>query len=166
MSTEFALERPAVILNGFDIYESKTRLCIVGSNESEGYYRVLRISRTAGLKMVEDDASHTRESVQKVVSGIQSSGMKLVVSNVCGILGFVRFTKGYYISLVTKRKPVALLGGHYVYHVEDTRLLSIAYRPERSDEEEKCITRFKNVDLTKNFYYSHTYDITHTLQRN
>ncbi|KAJ2448775.1 phosphatidylinositol-3,5-bisphosphate 5-phosphatase [Coemansia sp. RSA 2336] len=166
MSTEFPLERPAVVLNGFDIYESKTRLCIVGSNESEGYYRVLRISRTSGLKMVEDDSSHTREGMHKVVSELQASGMKLVVTDVCGILGLVRFTKGYYISLVTKRKPVALLGGHYVYHVEDTRLLSIAYRPERSDEEEKCITRFKNVDLTKNFYYSHTYDITHTLQRN
>ncbi|KAJ2571833.1 phosphatidylinositol-3,5-bisphosphate 5-phosphatase [Coemansia sp. RSA 1807] len=165
---EFRLQRPTVILNGFDIYESKTRLCIVGSNESEGYYRVLRINRTTDdiKALVDDDTSYSRESIQAVVSGIQASGMKLVVANVCGILGFVRFTKGCYISLVTGRKPVALLGGHYVYHVEDTRLLSIAFRPERSDAEERCITRFKNVDLTKNFYYSHTYDITHTLQHN
>ncbi|KAJ2825337.1 phosphatidylinositol-3,5-bisphosphate 5-phosphatase [Coemansia erecta] len=167
-TAEVLLRRPTVILNGFDIYESKTRLCIVGSNESEGYYRVLHISRTTDdiKKMVESDSSHTRESIRAVVSEILAGGMKLVVSNVCGILGFVRFTKGYYISLVASRKPVALLGGHYVYHVEDTRLLSIAFRPERSDVEEKCITRFKNVDLTKNFYYSHTYDITHTLQHN
>ncbi|KAJ2425765.1 phosphatidylinositol-3,5-bisphosphate 5-phosphatase, partial [Coemansia sp. RSA 2524] len=140
---EFRLQRPTVILNGFDIYESKTRLCIVGSNESEGYYRVLRINRTTDdiKALVDDDTSYSRESIQAVVSGIQASGMKLVVANVCGILGFVRFTKGCYISLVTGRKPVALLGGHYVYHVEDTRLLSIAFRPERSDAEERCITR-------------------------
>ncbi|PIA17886.1 hypothetical protein COEREDRAFT_40225, partial [Coemansia reversa NRRL 1564] len=167
--TEHPLLRPTVILNGFDIYESKTQLYIVGSNESEGYYRVLRISRTTNdlKRMVEDDGvSHSRESIRQLVTSIQASGMKLVVAGVCAILGFVRFTKGYYISLVTGRRPVALLGGHYVYHVEDTRLLSITYRPERSDVEEQCIARFRNVDLTKNFYYSHTYDITHTLQRN
>ncbi|KAJ2732362.1 phosphatidylinositol-3,5-bisphosphate 5-phosphatase [Coemansia sp. Cherry 401B] len=166
--TEFPLRRPTVILTGFDIYESKTRLCIVGSNESEGYYRILRLSRTATdvKRMVEGDASYTRAQIQPAVSEILASGMKLVVGNVCAILGFVRFTKACYISLITARKPVALLGGHHVYHVEDSRLLSIAYRPERSDAEEKSITRFKNVDLTKNFYYSHTYDITRTLQRN
>ncbi|KAJ2316033.1 phosphatidylinositol-3,5-bisphosphate 5-phosphatase, partial [Coemansia sp. RSA 2702] len=140
--TEFPLRRPTVILTGFDIYESKTRLCIVGSNESEGYYRVLRLSRTATdvKRMVEGDASYTRAQIQPAVSEILASGMKLVVGNVCAILGFVRFTKACYISLITARKPVALLGGHHVYHVEDSRLLSIAYRPERSDAEEKSIT--------------------------
>ncbi|KAI9503236.1 SacI homology domain-containing protein, partial [Coemansia spiralis] len=168
-NTEFPLQRPSVILTNFDIYENKTQLYIIGSNESEGHYRVLRVNRTTGdiKQMVEDDnISHSRDSIQKLVSDIQTKGVKLLVAGVCAILGFVRFTKGCYISIITKRRPVALLGGHYVYHVEDTRLLSIVYKPERSDAEEKCISRFKNVDLTKNFYYSHTYDITRTLQKN
>ncbi|KAJ2050767.1 phosphatidylinositol-3,5-bisphosphate 5-phosphatase [Coemansia sp. S16] len=163
------LRRPTAILTSFDIYESKTLLCIVGSNESEGYYRVLRITRGTDdvRKMVDDDmVSHSRDGIHQLVSRLLASGMRLLVAKVCGILGFVRFTKGCYISLVAKRKPVALLGGHYIYHVEDTRLISVAYRPERSEVEEKCIATFKNVDLTKNFYYSHTYDITHTLQKN
>ncbi|KAJ2538206.1 phosphatidylinositol-3,5-bisphosphate 5-phosphatase, partial [Coemansia sp. RSA 1933] len=167
--SEFPLRRPSVVLTSFDIYENKTQLFIIGSNESEGLYRVLRINRTIDdvKQMVEDDGvGHSPAEIQLLVLDIQSKGMKLLVAGVCGIVGFVRFTKGCYISIVTKRRPVALLGGHYVYHVEDTRLLSIAYKPERSDAEEKCISRFKNVDLTKNFYYSHTYDITHTLQRN
>ncbi|KAJ2582108.1 phosphatidylinositol-3,5-bisphosphate 5-phosphatase [Coemansia sp. RSA 1836] len=168
---ELLLRRPTVILTSFDIYESKTLLCLVGSNESEGYYRVLRITRGTTTddvrKMVDDDkVSHTRASIQQLVSRLLASGMRLLVANVCGILGFVRFTKGCYISLVARRRPVALLGGHYIYHVEDTRLISVAYRPERSEVEEKSIATFKNVDLTKNFYYSHTYDITHTLQKN
>ncbi|KAJ1735429.1 phosphatidylinositol-3,5-bisphosphate 5-phosphatase [Coemansia biformis] len=166
---EHALQRPTAMLNLFEIYESKSQLCIVGSNESEGYYRVLRINRTAsdiGQMATDDGITHSRESIQQLVARMLASGMRLVVSGVLGIVGFVRFTKGYYISLVTGRKPVALLGGHHVYHIEDIRLFSIAYRPERSDAEERCIARFRNVDLTKNFYYSHTYDITHTLQRN
>ncbi|KAJ2741016.1 phosphatidylinositol-3,5-bisphosphate 5-phosphatase [Coemansia sp. BCRC 34301] len=168
-SAELLLRRPTVVLTSFDIYESKTLLCLIGSNESEGYYRVLRISRATDnvCKMVNDDmVSHSRGSIQKLVASLLASGMRLLVANVCGILGFVRFTKGCYISLVARRKPVALLGGHYIYHVEDTRLISVAYRPERSETEEKCIATFKNVDLTKNFYYSHSYDITHTLQKN
>ncbi|KAJ2606339.1 phosphatidylinositol-3,5-bisphosphate 5-phosphatase [Coemansia sp. RSA 1285] len=167
--TEFPLKRPSVVLTSFDIYENKTQMSIIGSNESEGLYRVLYINRTVGdiKQMVKDDGvSHSPAEIQQLVADIQSKGMKLLVAGVCGIVGFVRFTKGCYISIVTKRRPVALLGGHYVYHVEDTRLLSISYKPERSDAEEKCISRFKNVDLTKNFYYSHTYDITHSLQRN
>ncbi|KAJ1668861.1 phosphatidylinositol-3,5-bisphosphate 5-phosphatase [Coemansia sp. RSA 1646] len=167
--TEFPLRRPYVVLTSFDIYENKTQMLIIGSNESEGLYRVLRVNRTTDdvKQMIEDDGiSHSPAEIQQLVADIHSKGMKLLVAGVCGIVGFVRFTKGCYISIVTKRRPVALLGGHYVYHVEDTRLLSIAYKPERSDAEEKCISRFKNVDLTKNFYYSHTYDITHTLQKN
>ena len=30
----------------------------------------------------------------------------------------------------------------------------------------RYISIFNNVDLTKNFYFSYTYDITHTLQHN
>lgn len=30
-----------------------------------------------------------------------------------GIVGFVKFTSGYYLVLITKRSVVGLLGGHY-----------------------------------------------------
>jgi hypothetical protein len=30
-----------------------------------------------------------------------------------GIVGFVKFTAGYYLVLITKRSVVGLLGGHY-----------------------------------------------------
>ncbi|KAJ1650666.1 hypothetical protein GGF38_005770, partial [Coemansia sp. RSA 25] len=90
---ELLLRRPTVILTSFDIYESKTLLCLVGSNESEGYYRVLRITRGTTTddvrKMVDDDkVSHTRASIQQLVSRLLASGMRLLVANVCGILGF------------------------------------------------------------------------------
>jgi len=37
-----------------------------------------------------------------------------------GIFGFVRFTSGYYMVLITKRRKVAMIGTHVVYRVEDT----------------------------------------------
>ncbi|KAJ2911823.1 hypothetical protein MD484_g8592, partial [Candolleomyces efflorescens] len=33
-----------------------------------------------------------------------------------GIAGFLRFTAGWYMILVTKCRVVALLGGHYLDH--------------------------------------------------
>ncbi|KAJ1845406.1 phosphatidylinositol-3,5-bisphosphate 5-phosphatase, partial [Coemansia sp. RSA 2703] len=167
---ETPLHRPRVSFTQFDIFENRTQLCIIGYNDAESLYQILRIDRT------QDDVSkiasegpqhHTREEISKVVQQMQSAGgWRSVVTGVCGLVGFVRFTKGLYLSVITRQRPVALLGGHYIYHVEDTRLLSITYRPERTDREERFINTFKSVDLTKNFYYSHTYDVTRTLQQN
>ena len=69
--------------------------------------------------------------------------------------GFVRFTAGWYMILVTKRSVVALLGGHYVYHCESTEIIPICHnhRVERVSEENRLMNMFKQVDMSKNFYF-------------
>jgi len=49
--------------------------------------------------------------------GNKSSGGLSKVLTFFGIFGFVRFLEGYYMILITKRSTVALIGGHYVYHI-------------------------------------------------
>lgn len=34
-----------------------------------------------------------------------------------GLLGFVKFTQGYYMVLITRRRKVAQIGGHIIYKV-------------------------------------------------
>lgn len=34
-----------------------------------------------------------------------------------GLLGFVKFTEGYYMVLITRRRKVAQIGGHIIYKV-------------------------------------------------
>ena len=46
--------------------------------------------------------------------------------------GFIRFTEGYYILLTTKRSQVAELGGHIIYHVDDTQMIGIHHRHDGS----------------------------------
>jgi hypothetical protein len=67
-----------------------------------------------------------------------------------------------------KRSVVALIGGHYLYHLEGTEMIPVAFnhRIDNPNEEQRLMTIFKQVDMTKNFYFSYTYDITSTLQRN
>ena len=57
--------------------------------------------------------------------------------------------------IVTKRSVVALLGGHYVYHCESTEIIPICHnhRAEKVSEENKLMNMFKQVDMSKNFYF-------------
>ena len=43
-----------------------------------------------------------------------------------GILGFVRFTQGYYMLLITGRRSVGTIGGNFVYSVVKTAMYSLA----------------------------------------
>src|SRR5258706_10590569 len=85
-----------------------------------------------------------------------------------GWTGFVKFTAGWYMVLITKRSVVALIGGHYLYHLEGTDILPIAlnHKVDNLVEEQRLLTTFRQVDMTKNLLFSNTYDITSTLQHN
>lgn len=82
--------------------------------------------------------------------------------------GFIRFLEGYYIILVRKRRKIAAIGSHSIYKIEDTATIYIpneSNKPPHPDEQ-RYLKMFLAIDLSTNFYYSYSYDITHTLQMN
>ncbi|KAG9432803.1 polyphosphoinositide phosphatase isoform X1 [Apis mellifera carnica] len=85
-----------------------------------------------------------------------------------GLLGFVRFLEGYYIILVTKRRKVAVIGHHTIYKIEDTSMIYIPNDTIRvfHPDEQRYVKMFQSIDLSSNFYFSYSYDLTHTLQSN
>ncbi|KAJ3287826.1 phosphatidylinositol-3,5-bisphosphate 5-phosphatase [Rhizoclosmatium sp. JEL0117] len=153
---------------------------MVGSGADEDSFRILKIDRTldsnGSLSVTEDQTLYSRQEMMELLSMIESGnaatgGLRRVAS--CfGIVGFVKFLEGYYMILITKRSAVALIGGHYIYHIDDTLILGISGPSERfsdrtrSSDEARYIQSFCQVDLSKNFYFSYTYDITNSLQRN
>ncbi|XP_012535278.1 polyphosphoinositide phosphatase-like isoform X2 [Monomorium pharaonis] len=84
------------------------------------------------------------------------------------ILGFVRFLEGYYIILVTKRRRVAVIGHHTIYKIEDTSMIYIPNDIIRifHPDEQRYVKMFQSIDLSSNFYFSYSYDISHTFQSN
>lgn len=84
------------------------------------------------------------------------------------IIGFIRFLEGYYIILVTKRRKVAAIGHHTIYKIESTTMLYIPHDTVRlvHPDEPRYVKMFQNIDLSSNFYFSYSYDITQTLQHN
>ena len=84
------------------------------------------------------------------------------------ILGFVRFLEGFYIILITKRRKVGLIGHHTIYKIEDTSMISIPNESvkEQHADEQRYLKMFQAIDLSSNFYFSYSYDLTNTLQHN
>lgn len=165
-----------IILQRFTIYNSLTTMYIVGSNAKESLFRVLEINKDPeddeNLNVIEDRSFfYTRQDMVELINELNDTidGGLHKVTRGYGIIGLIRFTRGYYLSLITKCSQVAVLGGHYVYHIDETKLipLDIHYsRPVKYSDEERLLSIFKYLDLGKTFYFSYSYDITNTLQTN
>lgn len=165
---------PSLAFNKFILYENKSRFYVVASNTSDSLHRIIKIDRTAPdeLVVIEDEAVYSGRQMTAMLKmledGNKASGGLGKPKVFFGIIGFLRFTAGWYMILITKRSPVALFGGHYVYHCEETEMLTIpsSHKIDKPSEEQRLMGIFKQVDMTKNFYFSYTYDITSTLQSN
>lgn len=160
-------------LTKYTIYTTSKRMYVVGSNTRETLFRILEIDLTSPTKLVimEDNVYFSRTEIIDVLNGLEESsegGLTKKVTAV-GLLGFIRFTKYYYLLVVTKRRPVATIGGYYMYHIDGTELIPVTNslkKEARNTEEARFMQTFTSIDLTKTFYYSYTYDLTNTLQTN
>lgn len=63
---------------------------------------------------------------------------------------------------------MAVIGYHTIYKIEDTNMIYIPHESVRlvHPEEPRYVKMFQNIDLASNFYFSYSYDLTHTLQHN
>ncbi|KAL6719106.1 phosphatidylinositol-3,5-bisphosphate 5-phosphatase [Lecanora helva] len=165
-------------IHKFWLYETARRFYVVGGDVLEQKFRLLKLDRAADISdlcIAEDNVVYTKKDMNQLLDTLDdgnktSGGMKLRYS-FWGLLGFVKFTGAYYMLLITKRSQVAVIGGHYIYQVDGTELVPLtvsSYRPkvEKDPEEARFIGILNNLDLTRSFYFSYSYDTTRTLQRN
>lgn len=56
---------------------------------------------------------------------------------------------------IAKRSVVALLGGHYLFHCEQSDIIPVCsnHKVEKQAEELRLMNIFKQVDMSKNFYF-------------
>ncbi|KAI9886269.1 MAG: H(+)-transporting V1 sector ATPase subunit D [Watsoniomyces obsoletus] len=163
----------------FSVYMTASRFYIIGGDLTDDRFRVLKVDRMgeAGeLTVAEDGAVYSKQEMNQLLNtiddGNRSTGGLQLKCITWGLLGFIRFTGPYYMLLITKRSQVAMVGGHYIYQVDGTELVSLAkapssrFRQDRHPEESRFLGIFNNLDLSKSFYFSYSYDITRTLQQN
>lgn len=164
-------------MHRFSLYETASRYYIVGGDVTEKRYRILKIDRTvddSDLSITDDKIVYTQKQMNQLLDTIDdgnkgTGGIRLKCTT-WGLLGFVKFTGPYYMLLITKRSIVAMVGGHYIYQIEGTELIPLTPARHRTDqrntEESRFLSILNNLDLTRSFYYSYSYDITRTLQHN
>lgn len=165
-------------MHKFSLYETASRYYLVGGDIVDRKFRILKIDRMAGsgdLNIVEDDIVYTKMEMNQLLNtvddGNKASGGLRFKCSTWGLLGFIRFTGAYYMLVITKRSQVAIIGGHYIYQVDGTELVPLTMpsssRFETLDaEESRFVGILNNLDLSRSFYFSYSYDITRTLQNN
>ena len=163
----------------FTLYETNSRYWITGADLAERTFRLLRIDRTSPpgqIALFEDETLYTRKQMNDVLTSIDEgnkpNGGLRQRCVFWGLLGFIRFTEAYYMLIITKRQQVAMIGGHYIYQIEGTELVPLTtgassrFVRDRNPEETRFLGILSNLDLSKSFYFSYSYDITHSLQHN
>ena len=172
-------------MHKFTLYETASRYYIVGGDVTERRYRILKIDRnthergdgdddSGELSITDDGIVYSPREMNSLLDtiddGNRSTGGIKQRSTTWGLLGFIKFTGPYYMLLITKKSTVAMVGGHYVYQVDGTELIPLTppkYKVDvRNTEESRFLAILNNLDLTRSFYYSYSYDITRTLQHN
>ena len=177
-----ATRRPRIQLHPINwvqriaLYTTQSRYYLVGSNNTQTAFKVLKIDRTEDeLSIIDDRVEYNYQEIRELLLRIDhgnrtksdSTGITKTVSSF-GLLGFVRFLHGYYLILIIKRRKVASIGYHTIYKVEDTKLVYIPNEQPREfvSDEARYVRAFNSIDLSSNFYFSYSYDITHSLQYN
>ncbi|KAI9780235.1 MAG: phosphatidylinositol-3,5-bisphosphate 5-phosphatase [Geoglossum umbratile] len=166
-------------MHKYSFYETATRYYVVGGDIMDSRFRILKIDRTSepgDLSVTEDEVIYTKEEMNLLLNtiddGNKSTGGLRLKCSTWGLLGFIRFTGPYYLLLVTKKSQVAMIGGHYVYQIDGTELVPLTttsssrLKPDRNTEEARFLAILNNLDLSRSFYFSYSYEITRTLQHN
>jgi phosphatidylinositol 3,5-bisphosphate 5-phosphatase len=183
------------------IYETFHSFYIIGCDLSEKLFKVIKIDRTCDPRQLcysEDLHDYNESEIKEIISMINydqpvgvptknssSSSTKNQITNgvirtynVCAIVGFVKFLEGYYMILITKQLPLAVIGYHIIYTIEDVIMVYVPFIEKTASkqssssssdiniDEQKYLKMFQSIDLRQNFYFSYSYDLTNTLQQN
>ncbi|KAL8138321.1 hypothetical protein V2J09_004322 [Rumex salicifolius] len=165
------------VLEKFKLYETRQRFYLIGSDRNKKFFRVLKIDRSeaAELNISEDPVVYSHQEVknllQRIAEGNRATGGLLLVAKVFGVAGCIKFLESYYLILVTKRRQIGSLCGHAIYCIDESQLVTIPHTTIQSEvAHSKTELRYKklfsSVDLTKDFFYSYTYPIMNSLQKN
>ncbi|XP_023550064.1 phosphoinositide phosphatase SAC1 [Cucurbita pepo subsp. pepo] len=164
-------------LEKFRLYETRARYYLIGSDRYKRFFRVLKIDRSepSELNISEDPVVYSLQEIrnlrQRIAEGNRATGGLNPVTKAFGIAGCIKCLESYYLILVTKRRQIGCICGHAIYGIDETQLITIPHVSVQTDvAHSKTELRYKkllsSVDLTKDFFYSYTYPIMQSLQKN
>lgn len=85
-----------------------------------------------------------------------------------GIVGITSLPGGLFLILIMKSKKVGSILDNVIYKIDETRLIQITQSTLNQNQQQDHANfrgMIESVLATPSFYYSYTYDLTHTQQR-
>jgi hypothetical protein len=178
------------------LYETSSFYYLVGCDANETQYRILKLNRnilkpkSLDEILVEDPVVYSGDELEELLEmihdGNKSSGGIKQVTVAYGLVGFVKFLDCYYFTLITQRKKVGCVGSNFIYAIKNAEMYAV--RPssnigndmslksmwrkvnrkltQKDTAESRYMGLFQFIDITKDFFFSYTYDLTHSLQHN
>lgn len=166
----------SIIIQKYTIYQTDERIYVIGSNNRETLFRILEIDLTipvSELSLIEDNIYFNRKEIHEILETLRETKDITKKLTCFGLLGFVKFTNHYYLHCITKKSIAGVIGGHYIFKIDSTELLPIIndislfeFEQNINENENRFLSIFKNFSLDDYFYFSYTYDITNSLQKN
>lgn len=182
------------LLERFTIYETPSMYYVVCSDRHYSRFRLLELNRLVeqpsnlGEVLAEDVKLYTWEDMeaklQSIAEATRANGLGVLTRafTAVAMVGCIRFLRGYYFTFVTQRRKIGFIGGNSIYGISATQQLHVCraekdnmavawinrwLNPNPEEEAEKrYLGLFHFLDLTKDFFFSYSYDTTHTLQHN
>ncbi|XP_077230380.1 phosphoinositide phosphatase SAC3-like isoform X2 [Tasmannia lanceolata] len=150
---------------------------MIGRDKSRTLWRVLKIDRLdpSELNIREDSTTYSENEcydlLKRIHEGNRSTGGLKFVTTCYGIIGFIKFLGPYYMLLITKRRQIGAICGHTIYAVTKSQMIPIPNSTVQSNMAySKNENRYKKLlctmDLTKDFFFSYSYHVMRSLQKN
>ncbi|KAI4468153.1 phosphatidylinositide phosphatase sac1 [Holotrichia oblita] len=88
----------------------------------------------------------------------------------CGLLGSINLLAGRYLVIATQRELVGFIAGHSIWKLAGSKLIpyfksTIHMNSSQLSDNDVYVNMVENVLCTPYYYFSYSYDITHTMQR-
>lgn len=182
------LTSSVVYIKKIRIFESQNNTYFIGTHNLKKEFHVLifkkikfdtenkQLASTINLsdimneKIFSSEKTTFSELLQLLSKGTRQK-LKFVNEIQC-IFGFVKFFLGYYSIIVTDSSIVGRIGRHLINRVEKVTIFPLfnidqtLFTDNVYSLENKYFSLFKNFELTRQMFYSKSYDLTKTVQRN
>ncbi|XP_027173210.1 phosphoinositide phosphatase SAC3-like [Coffea eugenioides] len=169
---------PEGFMQKFRLYETRSNFYMIGRDKSRTCWRVLKINRLEAyeLNILEDSTTYTEREcsdlLRRIHEGNISTGGLRFVTTCYGIVGFIKFLGPYYMLVITKRRQIGAISGHNVYSISKSEIIPLPNSAVRSSmmidhrNEDRYKRLLCTVDLTKDFFFSYSYHVMRSVQKN
>lgn len=92
------------------------------------------------------------------------------IRKICGVLGMIQLVDSFYLVVATHREYVGVITGHVIWRLAGFELIpylqsTIHLSDEQKVQNEIYLSMVDRALNTPFFYFSYTYDLSHSLQR-